>query len=646
MTIAIDLGTPRGQAGIVEQAALSGAVGAQTALHEFTDRLYRSESVADVYDAALEAIRHALGCERASILIFDASSTMKFVAWRGLSDGYRQAVEGHSPWARNATDPKPICIADIDTADTDDALKATVKAEGIGALAFIPLVEKGELVGKFMTYYGAPHVFTDAEMDIGVTIARQLGFAVAKMRAETARLLAEQQLSDFFDNASVGMHWVGPDGTILRANRCELEMLGYRHDEYVGRHIADFHVNQPVITDILKRLSNREVLDNYEVQLRHKDGSIRDVLITSSVHWNQDRFVHTRCFTTDITGRKRGERAGRLLASIIETSDDAIVSKDLNSIVTSWNKGAERLFGYKAHEIIGKTITLLIPAGRLNEEHEIIERIRSGEPIKHYETVRIRKDGSLVDISLSVSPVTDDSGKVIGASKIARDITDRKQAQARTEFLTKEVQHRTKNLFAVVQSVVGRSFAGKRSVSEAQSAVMDRLHSLGQTHLMLMDKDWQGADLADVVRSEMSPYAGRVTVDGPPVVLNAKAAQNFALMLHELATNAAKYGSLSNTSGQVHIGWSVTQPNGSRRYVFHWQEQGGPRVYQPQGKGFGSAVLEQVMAEYSDSQPVMDFAETGLIYQVSGSLATIAGEGAIDAEAEAARPIASATGEE
>ena len=638
MAIAIDPGTLRGKAGIVEQAALSGCVGAHTALHEFTDRLYRSESEADVYDAALDAIRHALDCERASILLFDASHIMKFVAWRGLTDGYRKAVEGHSPWARGSTDPKPICIPDIDTADIDDALKATVKAEGIGALAFIPLVEKGELVGKFMTYYGAPHVFTDAEMDIAVTIARQLGFAVAKMRAEAARLQAEQQLSDFFDNASVGMHWVGPDGTILRVNRCELEVLGYGHEEYVGRHIADFHVNQQVITDILKRLSNREVLDNYEAQLRHKDGSIRDVLITSSVLWDQDRFVHTRCFTTDITGRKRGERAARLLASIIETSDDAIVSKDLHSIITSWNKGAERLFGYKAREIIGKSITLLIPAGRLNEEHEIIERIRSGEPIKHYETARIRKDGSLVDISLSVSPVTDDSGKVVGASKIARDITDRKQAQARTEFLTKEVQHRTKNLFAVVQSVVGRSFAGKRTVSEAQSAVMDRLHSLGQTHLMLMDKDWQGADLADVVRSEMSPYAGRVTVDGPAVLLNAKAAQNFALMLHELATNAAKYGSLSNTSGQVHIGWSVTQPNGSRRYVFHWQERGGPRVYQPQGKGFGSAVLEQVMAEYSDSQPVMDFAETGLIYQVSGSLATIAAEGPDDGEADASLP--------
>ena len=610
----------------VKQANSPDCVGAQTALHEFTDRLYRAESEADVYNAALEAISDALGCERASILLCDTSGIMKFVAWRGLSDGYRQAVEGHSPWTRDSLDPKPICIADIDTAEIDESLRATVKGEGVGALAFIPLVEKGELVGKFMTYYGAQHVFTDAEMDIAITIARQLGFAVGRMRAENARLRAEQQLSDFFENASVGMHWVGPDGGILRANRAELDMLGYCPDEYVGRHIAEFHVDQGVITDILARLSSREVLDNYEAQLRHKDGSVRDVLITSSVLWDQDRFVHTRCFTTDITERKRGERAARLLASIIETSDDAIVSKDLHGTVTSWNKGAERLFGYTAHDMIGKSITLLIPAGRHNEEPEIINRIRRGERFEHYETVRIRKDGSMVDISLTVSPVSDDSGKVIGASKIARDITDRKQAQARTEFLTKEIQHRTKNLFAVVQSVVGRSFAGKRTVEEAQSSVMDRLHSLGQTHLMLMDKDWQGADLVDVVGSEMSPYAGRVTVDGPSILLNAKAAQNFALMLHELATNAAKYGSLSNTSGQVHIGWSVTQPNGSQRYVFHWQERGGPIVDEPKGKGFGSAVLEQVMSEYCDRQPVIDFAKAGFIYQVSGSLDTIAAD--------------------
>ena len=131
----------------------------------------------------------------------------------------------------------------------------------------------------------------------------------------------------------------------------------------------------------------------------------------------------------DITERKRAEEVAQRLASIVESSDDAILSKDLNGIITSWNQGAERLFGYSADEMIGKSVTLLIPAERQDEEPKILGRIRRGERIEHYETVRLRKDGSLIDISLSVSPIKGAGGKVIGASKIARDIT-RAQAGA------------------------------------------------------------------------------------------------------------------------------------------------------------------------------------------------------------------------
>ena len=130
--------------------------------------------------------------------------------------------------------------------------------------------------------------------------------------------------------------------------------------------------------------------------------------------------------------------------------------------------GAEHLFGYTAEEVIGKPITILIPADRHNEEPEILERIRRGERVDHYETVRLRKDGSSDRYFADVSPVKDASGKVIGASKIARDITERKQAQERQELLTQEIHHRTKNLFAVVQAVVSRSFAGKHSVKDAE----------------------------------------------------------------------------------------------------------------------------------------------------------------------------------
>jgi two-component sensor histidine kinase len=197
------------------------------------------------------------------------------------------------------------------------------------------------------------------------------------------------------------------------------------------------------------------------------------------------------------------------------------------------------------------------------------------------------------------------------------------RAHARQDLLAREVQHRTKNLFAVVQAIVARSFANKHTVQEAETAVMDRLYSLAQTHAMLIGKEWQGADIAEVVRTEMGPYADRVSIEGPSLMLTAKATQNFALALHELATNAAKYGALSNQSGRVHISWSVGEPNGHHQFKFRWQERGGPRVAPPAGKGFGSVVLEQVMAEYSGNPPQIVFAGGGVGYEVVGSLEAI-----------------------
>src|SRR6478752_7895752 len=131
----------------------------------------------------------------------------------------------------------------------------------------------------------------------------------------------------------------------------------------------------------------------------------------------------------DITERKRAEVVGQRLAAIVDSSEDAIVSKDLNGTIESWNGGAERLFGYQASEVIGKSILIIIPPDRHDEELGILECIRRGEHVKSYETVRMRKDGSLLDISLTVSPLKDAAGRIIGASKIARDITERKRAE-------------------------------------------------------------------------------------------------------------------------------------------------------------------------------------------------------------------------
>src|SRR5690349_13498573 len=312
------------------------------------------------------------------------------------------------------------------------------------------------------------------------------------------------------------------------------------------------------------------------------------------------------------------------LAALVASSDDAIVSKDLNGIVTSWNRGAERLFGYSAAEMIGKSITLLIPSDLQDEEPKILQRIRCGERIEHYDTVRLRKDGSLVDISLSVSPVRDAHGTIVGASKIARDITDRRRAQDRQNLLSREIQHRTKNLFAVVQAVVARSLADKQTLEEAKTAVLSRLQSLAQTHDLLVGKEWQGADILEVVQMEMSPYAERTIIQGPHLFLHPKAAQNLALALHELATNAVKYGALSTPTGQVRISWGLERAAEHERFGFRWEECGGPPVEEPSQKGFGSVVLEHVMAEYLAARPELTYAAAGVVYELSGSLTAIA----------------------
>jgi PAS domain S-box-containing protein len=291
----------------------------------------------------------------------------------------------------------------------------------------------------------------------------------------------------------------------------------------------------------------------------------------------------------DLTHRKQLEENAQRLASIVQSSDDAIISKDLNGIINSWNRGAERLFGYTPDEVIGKPVTILIPPERVDEEPSILERLRRGERIDHYETVRRRKDGSLVDISLTVSPILSADGRVIGASKIARDITERKHAQEQQKVLLAEIMHRVKNTLATVQAIANQTL--RRAPADERAEFTARLHALSKAHDLLTSDKWDRASLRAVVDAALEPFQQeRFTLEGPDTWFNASKSLQITLAIHELATNAAKYGALGNATGRVHLTWEMWDPG---RLKLRWKESGGPAAKPPKRKGFGSILIKR-----------------------------------------------------
>jgi PAS domain S-box-containing protein len=346
----------------------------QSVLFHFTDRLYRAGSLNQVYEAALDAILSGARCQRASILLFDEAGVMRFVAWRGLSDPYRKAVDGHSPWRQDHRNPDPILIPDIASADLSDLIRTAVTGEGIRALGFIPLSSNGALIGKFMVYYDSPHDFTESEAELSLTIARQLGFSIERMRAEEQR-------------------------TIL---------------------------------------------------------------------------VH-------------------------------------------------------------------------------------------------------------------------------------------------ELNHRVKNTLATVQSLAMQTYRNAGSTTEARDVLEARLAALSKAHDLLTARSWHAAQLSEVVAGALAPFrgAGRlIRTAGSDVGLSSKQALGLSLALHELATNAVKYGALSKKEGSVCIAWGLDAGNAPKEVRLTWTEADGPHVASPDRQGFGTRLMQRVLADELGGDVSLDYRPEGVVCSI------------------------------
>ncbi len=304
------------------------------------------------------------------------------------------------------------------------------------------------------------------------------------------------------------------DGIITSWNPTAQRVLGYSAREAIGSHITLIIPRDRLSEEdtIIAHVKRGERLEHFDTVRQRKDGTLIDLSLTiSPVKDSSGRIVGASKVAREITDRKRAERSTALLAAIVDSSDDAIVSKTLDGIITSWNKSAERMFGYRPEEVIGKHITLIIPRDRRDEEINIIERLRRGERIEHFQTVRQRKDGSLVDVSLTISPVRDSAGNIIGASKVARDITEQVRAAELLRDSEKEFRRLSQSLDTEVRSRTRElqelSWQLMRSRDEERRRVARELHdSAGQSLAVLgieVDQLLQKASAAPEIAADI-----------------------------------------------------------------------------------------------------------------------------------------------
>jgi PAS domain S-box-containing protein len=439
-----------------------------------------------------------------------------------------------------------------------------------------------------------------------------------------------------------------------------------------------------------------------------------------------------------LSTRLSPDSAAAFLAAIVESSDDAIIGKSLDSTVLTWNSGAERLFGWRAEEIAGRSIRILIPDDRQAEEDRILAIVRSGDQVPTFETVRRRKDGTLVSVAITVSPVRNERGEIVAASKIARDIsgakliraeleaselrfrmladnisqlawiTDRtgwitwynqrwydytgvtpeasrgwgweavqhpdhveavtrrwqhhlanelpwedtfpllgadggyrwflsratpsrdasgrvahwfgtntditamRDAEQRIELLMMEVNHRSKNLLAVIQALARRTAAQGGDFAAKLEA---RIQAIAANQDVLVQRSWSNVPVRDMIDAQLRVIgeAGQqVHRSGPEITLSPAAAETIAMAIHELATNAIKYGSLSENDGRVAVTWSSTGEGLDAEFTMTWIESDGPPPPPPSGRGFGSRIIADMPRTKLGAQVVSEYAEGGL----------------------------------
>ena len=565
-----------------------------------------------------------------NFLVDEKEDRLRLNAHAGVPEHEARSIEtvdyGSTVCGAVARDRYRIIAEYISTSDFP--LTAVIKSFGVEAYCCHPLMVQDRVIGTLSFGTRTRQRFASREIQVMAAVTDLVAMAMNRVQTEKALRNSERQLrhlGNSLPDSAIYRYGHDTDGTpqfyYLSAG---IEQLNGVRREDVLRDAGTLH--RQILPEYLPRLvegerrSARELSDfEMEVPMKRPDGEIRWMRLKSRPQRMPDGRVIWDGVQTDITARKKMQDALRVsearLRAIVGTAIDGIIVIDAQGEVQSINPAAEQMFGCASAEVAGKCITELMP-----EPYRMRHRLRlaasaNGTPprFQQVEVEGLRRDGSTFLAELSVAPWEADGKRYF--TGIIRDVTQRKRREEKINVLLREVNHRSKNMLSLVQAIASQTAA--RDPIEFVRHFSERIRALAASQDLLVKSQWQGISVEELVKSQLAHFrdllGDRIELKGAPLRIAAPAAQSIGMALHELATNAGKYGALSTGAGRIAIAWSLnTDRSGKFRFNLRWTETGGPAVSVPERRGFGSIVVETMPRMELDADAELHYAPEGL----------------------------------
>ena len=445
-------------------------------------------------------------------------------------------------------------------------------------------------------------------------------------RAEEALLESNARLEKVLEVETVGvMFWDLTTGRMTDANDTFLKLMGYSRSDIEAGQLTWEKLTPPEYLEAslaeLRKFAANGRVGPYEKEYFRKDGT-RQWLIFAGSSLGGNACVE---FCVDVSARKKAEEALRAseerYRGMFQNAGTGIAITDMQGRLLSCNPAYSKMLGYSEEELLQfDFISLVHPEDR---EANLIEIGRLvAQEIPDFEILNryVGKGGQRIWVHKHISLIRDETGRPTNIVALVTDMTERKEAEEQIKLLLREVNHRAKNMLALVQAVARQTIAA--TPEDFLKRFGERVQALAASQDLLVKHEWKGVELEELIRFQLSPFedliGGRVELNGPPLFIPASAAQALGMAIHELATNASKYGALSEPNGRVDVRWNVTDAeNGEQAFVMSWSERGGPSVVEPARRGFGSKVICLLTESSLNGTVELDYAPSGLFWRLT-----------------------------